>query len=194
MRFLFGALLATVSFAMSAQAQSNLVYACEYNLTTNRFGTIDLLSGNFTKISSIGSVLINDIAYCPTNGIVYGISNTTALVMFNKTNGTITRVAAFSVSGIESLAFRYSDGALFGATSSELYKNQSLQRDRHCRRNRLWHRLQPEHRGEDGAETSASRRTAISTSAIQAQTPTSIGSTPPTAPRRGWEKLSVIPT
>ena len=42
MRFLFGALLATVSFAMSAQAQSNLVYACEYNLTTNRFGTTEL--------------------------------------------------------------------------------------------------------------------------------------------------------
>ena len=121
MRFLFSALLAAVSSALPARAQSNLVYACEYNLTTNRFGTIDLLSGNFTKISSIGSVLINDIAYCPTNGTVYGISNTTALVMFNKTNGALTRVASFSVSGIESLAFRYSDGALFGATSSRLY-------------------------------------------------------------------------
>ena len=76
MRFLFSALLAAVSLAMPARAQSNLVYACEYNLTTNRFGTIDLLSGNFTKISSIGSVLINDIAYCPTNGTMYGISNT----------------------------------------------------------------------------------------------------------------------
>ncbi|HXR04762.1 MAG TPA: immunoglobulin domain-containing protein, partial [Verrucomicrobiae bacterium] len=33
----------------------------------------------------------------------------------------MSRVAAFSVSGIESLAFRPSDGALFGATSSKLY-------------------------------------------------------------------------
>src|SRR5208283_4425514 len=64
--------------------------------------------------------LINDIAYCPTNGTLYGISNTTALVMFNKTNGAITTIGTL-VSGIESLAFRPSDGALFGATSSKLY-------------------------------------------------------------------------
>ena len=73
------------SLAMSARAQSNVVYAVEYKQSTNRFGTIDLLSGNFTKISSIGSALINDIAYCPTNGTLYGISNTSALVSFNIT-------------------------------------------------------------------------------------------------------------
>ena len=121
MWFLFGALLAAGSLAMSAQAQSNVVYAVEYNQTTNRFGTIDLVSGNFARIASIGSMLINDIAYCPTNGTLYGISNTTALVTFNKTNGAVTRVGSLSVSGIESLAFRYKDGALFGATSSKLY-------------------------------------------------------------------------
>ncbi len=121
MWFLFGALLAAGGVPMSARAQSNVVYAVEYNQSTNRFGTIDLLSGNFTKIASFGSMLINDIAYCPTNGTLYGISNTTALVTFNKTNGAITRVGSLSVSGIESLAFRYSDGALFGATSSKLY-------------------------------------------------------------------------
>jgi hypothetical protein len=122
MWLLFGALLAAGSLAMSAQAQSNVVYAVEYNQSTNRFGTIDLLNGNFTRVSSIGTTMINDIAYCPTNGILYGISNTTALVTFNKTNGTITSVATFSVKGIQSLAFRYSDGALFGATHTNLYR------------------------------------------------------------------------
>ena len=39
---------------MSARAQSNVVYAVEYNQSTNRFGTIDLLNGNFNKISSFG--------------------------------------------------------------------------------------------------------------------------------------------
>ena len=122
MLFLVGALLAAGGLAMSARAQSNVVYAVEYNQSTNRFGTINLLNGTFTKISSIGTTLINDIAYCPTNGTLYGISNTTVLVTFNKTNGTIISVAAFSVKGIESLAFRYSDGVLFGATHTNLYR------------------------------------------------------------------------
>jgi len=121
MLILVGALLTAGSLAMSARAQSNVVYAVEYNQSTNRFGTIDLLNGNFTRISSIGKVLINDIAYCPTNGTLYGISNTTALVTFNKTNGTLTKVASLSVSGIQSLAFRPRDGTLFGATQSRLY-------------------------------------------------------------------------
>jgi hypothetical protein len=121
MLVLAGALLAAGSLAMSARAQSNVVYAVEYKQSTNRFGTIDLLNGNFTKISSFGAALINDIAYCPTNGTLYGISNTTTLVTFNKTNGALIRVASLSVSGIQSLAFRPSDGALFGATQSRLY-------------------------------------------------------------------------
>ena len=126
MWFLFGALLAVGSLAMSARAQSNLVYAVEFNQSYNRFGTIDLVTGNFTTISNIGTTLINDVAYCPTNGILYGILSTTALVTFDKTNGTIVQIAPFSVNGsaftgIESLAFRYSDGVLFGATQSGLY-------------------------------------------------------------------------
>src|ERR1700690_3478076 len=121
MMFLVGALLAAGSMAMPARAQNYLVYAVEYNQATNRFGTVDLLNGNFTTISSVGKTVINDIAYCPTNGTLYGISNTTALVTFNKTNGAVPAVANLSVSGIESLAFRPSDGALFGATSSKLY-------------------------------------------------------------------------
>jgi len=121
MLFLFSALLAAGGLAMSARAQSNVVYAVEYKQSTNRFGTINLLNGSFTKISSFGAALINDIAYCSTNGTLYGISNTTALVTFDKTNGTMTKVANLSVTTIESLAFRPSDGALFGATSSKLY-------------------------------------------------------------------------
>ena len=122
MLILVGAPLVAGSLAMSARAQSNIVvYAAEYNQSTNRFGTINLLNGTFTKISSFGSALINDIAYCPTNGMLYGISNTTALVTFNQTNGAITKVANLSTNTIESLAFRPRDGVLFGATSSKLY-------------------------------------------------------------------------
>ncbi|MGA2786593.1 MAG: MBG domain-containing protein, partial [Verrucomicrobiota bacterium] len=118
---LVGTLLATGGLAMSARAQSNVVYAVEYNQSTNRFGTINLLSGTFTKVASVGSATINDIAYCPTNGMLYGISNSSALVTFNKTNGTMTKVANLSVNSIESLAFRPKDGALFGATKNALY-------------------------------------------------------------------------
>src|SRR5579862_2129259 len=121
MLVILGALLVADSLAPSARAQSNVVYAAEYNQSTNHFGTINLLNGNFTRIASIGSVKINDIAYCPTNGVLYGISNSTALVTFNKTNGAITKVANLSVNSIESLAFRPSDGKLFGATQSKLY-------------------------------------------------------------------------
>jgi hypothetical protein len=42
MRFLFGALRATVSLTMSARAQSNLVFAREFDQSNNRFGLIDL--------------------------------------------------------------------------------------------------------------------------------------------------------
>ncbi len=121
MRFLFGALLAAGSLAMSARAQSNLVYACEYNLATNRFGKVDLLNGNFTLITNIGGTLVNDVAYCPTNGMLYGITNTTYLVTFNKTNGNITRVGSMGANTIESLAFRPGDGALFGASATKLF-------------------------------------------------------------------------
>jgi hypothetical protein len=125
MWFLLGTLLATVSLAMSARAQSNMqsnvVYACEFNQSPNRFGTINLSNAVFTLITNIGGTLINDLAYCPTNGVLYGILNSTTLVTFNETNGFMTSIANFSVSGIETLAFRYSDGSLFGATQSALY-------------------------------------------------------------------------
>ena len=120
MRFLFGALLATVSLAVSARAQSNVVFAVEFNQSNNRFGTIDLWNGNFTLITNIGGTLINDLAYCPTNGMLYGIVNSTTLVTFNKTTGAITNIGNFNAS-IQSLAFRYSDGVLFGATQTGLY-------------------------------------------------------------------------
>src|SRR5208282_2876034 len=85
------------SVVPSARAQSTLVYAAEYNQSTNRFGTIDLVSGSFSQIASLGKALINDIAYSPTNGSVYGISNSSVLVTFNKTNGAITPVSNLSV-------------------------------------------------------------------------------------------------
>ena len=114
-------LLLAIGLATASAQQSSTVYAVEYNQPTNRFGTIDLLNGNFTQIASMGKAKINDIAYCPTNGVLYGISNVSVLVTFNKTNGAITTVANLSVNNIQSLAFRPSDGKLFGATQSRLY-------------------------------------------------------------------------
>ena len=121
MSVIAGSLLVAEGLSTPARAQSTVVYAAEYNQSTNLFGTINLLNGNFVQISSFGKVLINDIAYCPTNGMVYGISNSTGLVTFNQTNGAITKIANLSTNTIESLAYRPKDGALFGASQSALY-------------------------------------------------------------------------
>ena len=189
MLILVGALLAAASLAMSARAQSNIVYAAEFNQSANRFGTINLLNGNFTQIASIGSTLINDIAYCPTNGMLYGISNTTALVTFNQTNGVVTTVANLSVSSIESLAFRPSDGVLFGCTQSKLYTINPA----NGTATSVGSFGSPPNLGTTG-QTSALHRTGIFTSVIRAQTPIFIGLTLRTARRRGWEKPSATPT
>ena len=109
--FLVGFLLAAGSLAMSARAQND-VYAVEF-LGSNRFGTINLMNGNFTEISSLSGTY-NDIAYAP-DGSLFGLYNNGAsLVTFDKTTGAVTPVAPLSVPGIESIAFRPSDGALFG--------------------------------------------------------------------------------
>jgi hypothetical protein len=114
-------ILAASCLAVSTRAQSNTVYAVEFNQSNNRFGTIDLLNGNFTLIANLGGTLYNDIAYCPTNGVLYGVQNFTDLVTFDKTTGAVTTIGTLSVSGIESIAFRPSDGVLFGATGNGLY-------------------------------------------------------------------------
>ncbi len=118
--FLAGSLLVAGSTAMSARAQSNVVYAVEFNTSNNRFGTINLMNGSFTEIASLGSTLYNDIAYAP-DGSLFGLANNgTSLVTFDPTSGAVNTVASLSLSGIESIAFRPSDGALFGATGSGL--------------------------------------------------------------------------
>jgi hypothetical protein len=99
------------SLTMSARAQND-VYAVEF-LGNNRFGTINLMNGTFTQISSLSGTY-NDIAYAP-DGSLFGLYNNGAsLVTFNNTNGAVTQVAPLSVPGIESIAFRPSDGVLFG--------------------------------------------------------------------------------
>ena len=111
MLFLFGTLLAAGSLVLSARAQND-VYAVEF-LGNNRFGTINLMNGTFTEISSLSGTY-NDIAYAP-DGSLFGLYNNGAsLVTFNNTNGVVTQVAPLSVPGIESIAFRPSDGVLFG--------------------------------------------------------------------------------
>lgn len=116
----FIASVAAAALASSAQAQSNVVFAVNNNQPTGSFGTINLSTGSFNQIATIGSSNINDIAYCPTNGILYGISNQTVLVKFNQTNGTITQVAPLS-QNVLSLVFRPADGALFAASATKLF-------------------------------------------------------------------------
>jgi len=113
MMFWIGTLLAAGSLAMSARAQNN-VYAVEFNTGTNGFGIINLMNGNFTEISDLGVAIYNDIAYAP-DGTLYGLYNNGAsLVTFDPTTGAVTPVGPLSVAGIESIAFRPSDGVLFG--------------------------------------------------------------------------------
>jgi len=120
MWFLVGTVLAAGSPAMSARAQSNVVYAVEFNTSNNRFGTINLMNGTFTEISSLGGTLYNDIAYAP-DGTLYGLANNGAsLVTFDSTSGAVTPVAPLSAPGIESIAYA-PDGTLFGAAPSGLY-------------------------------------------------------------------------
>jgi hypothetical protein len=103
--------LAAGGLVLSARAQND-VYAVEF-LGNNRFGTINLMNGTFTEISSLSGTY-NDIAYAP-DGSLFGLYNNGAsLVTFNNTNGVVTQVAPLSVPGIESIAFRPTDGVLFG--------------------------------------------------------------------------------
>ena len=174
---------------MSAQAQSNIVYAVEYNQSTNRFGTINLYNGSFTKISSFGNVMINDIAFCPTNEMLYGISNSLALVTFNKTNGAMTRVATISVTGIESLAFRPGDGALFGATQSKLYTINPANGTATL----IGSYGTPQNLGTTGQNIRFAQDGNLYVSNTST-TPIFIGSAPRAAPPRGWGKPSDFPT
>jgi hypothetical protein len=105
-------LCASVSFGQ-------LVYAVQFNQSTNLFGTISLLNGSFTRLGSEGSTLFNDIADAP-NGTLYGIVNSSSLVTLNTANGAVLSSVSFSVSGIESLAISMG-GTIYGATQSALY-------------------------------------------------------------------------
>jgi hypothetical protein len=119
MLFLVGTLLAAGSVAMSARAQND-VYAVEFNTGDNGFGIINLMNGDFTQISDLGSTLYNDIAYAP-DGTLFGIANNgSSLVTFDSTNGAVTTVASLEVPGLESIAYA-PDGTLFGAAQSGLY-------------------------------------------------------------------------
>jgi hypothetical protein len=111
MMLLVGTLL--IAGSLAARAQNN-VYAVEFNTGNNRFGIINLMNGSFTEIASLGSAIYNDIAYAP-NGALYGLYNNGAsLVTFDKDTGAVSPAASLSVAGIESIAFRPSDGTLFG--------------------------------------------------------------------------------
>jgi hypothetical protein len=108
------------SLALPVRAQND-VYAVEFNTGDNGFGIINLMNGDFTQISDLGSTLYNDIAYAP-DGTLYGLANNGAsLVTFDSTTGDVTPVASLGNSGIESIAFNPNNGVLFGASESGLY-------------------------------------------------------------------------
>jgi hypothetical protein len=114
---LFLALLIAVELGNSCADE---VFAAEFNQGNNRFGTINLNTGNFTQLGSYGGLILNDIAYAP-DGSLYGIENSTTLVTLNESSGAIIPVANFNVGGIETLAFNPNNGELFAATQSSLY-------------------------------------------------------------------------
>jgi hypothetical protein len=121
-------LLAAGCLVLSARAQDD-VYAAEFNQTDNLFGTLDLLTGNFTEISDLGGTIYNDIAYNPLNGTLYAIQGNCAnLVTIDPTTGDVTVIAPFSGtnlpaggSGIESIAVQPGTGVLFGCAQNGLY-------------------------------------------------------------------------
>jgi len=120
MMFWAGTLLVAGGLVMSARAQSNNVYAVEFNTGDNGFGIINLMNGTFTEIADLGSTLYNDIAYSP-DGTLYGIANNgDSLVTFDNTDGAVTTVASLNVPGLESIAFS-PGGTLYGAAQNGLY-------------------------------------------------------------------------
>ena len=114
----FCMMVGLVLFA-STSAFGQQVYAMEFNQANNLFGTINLLTGNFTQLGTEGSTLFNDVA-AATNGNLYGIINSTSLVTLNTANGTVLTTVNFNVGGIESLAIA-PGGTLYGASQSALY-------------------------------------------------------------------------
>jgi len=118
-RAVMGGTLAGLMLSVATPSWGQQVYAVEFNQSDNVFGTINLLTGNFTQLGDEGSTLFNDIAAAPV-GTLYGIENTASLVTLNTNTGAVLTSVPFSVAGIESLAFA-PDGTLYGATQGALY-------------------------------------------------------------------------
>ena len=112
-------LLTALTLSASIPVSGQTAYAMQFNQANNRFGTINLLTGNFTQLGTEGSTLFNDIAASP-NGNLYGIINSASLVTLNTNNGAVLTSVSFSAGGIESLAIA-SNGTLYGATQGALY-------------------------------------------------------------------------
>ena len=114
-------ILCVAGALMPLQAQDN-VYAVEFNQANNRFGILDLLSGNFTQVSTLGGTIYNDVAYNSANGTLFGIANNCSdLVTFNTASGEVNEVNPLNVPGIESLALQPGTGVLFGCAQNGLY-------------------------------------------------------------------------
>lgn len=94
-----------------------IVYGVTFN-TDGQAGFIDIATGAFTVVGTVGSSnFINDVAFAP-NGTLYAISNTDELVTINIWNGAVT--AVMPVPGLETLVFTPS-GVLYAASQSALY-------------------------------------------------------------------------
>jgi WD40 repeat protein len=86
--------------------------------TDGQAGFIDIATGSFAVVGTVGSSnFINDVAFAP-NGTLYAISNTDELVTIDIWNGAVT--AVMPVPGLETLVFSPS-GILYAASQSALY-------------------------------------------------------------------------
>jgi len=113
------AILTVLRLSAGSTAFGQQAFAMQFNQSNNQFGTINLLTGGFTALGSVGGTLFNDIAAAP-DGTLYGIINLTSLVTLNTNTGAIMSSVNFNVWGIESLAIA-PDGTLYGATQGALY-------------------------------------------------------------------------
>ncbi len=114
MMFWASTLLVASGLVMSARAQNN-VYAVEFNTGNNRFGIINLMNGSFTEIS----VWADDLqrhCLCARWNLVWTLQQRRLSGDVRQNNRRRYSRRKLNVPGIESIAFRPSDGTLFGWT------------------------------------------------------------------------------
>jgi len=109
--------LAGCLFAPGLVRATPIVFGVQFT-TNGEAGTVDVATGSFTIVGSVGPHQINDVAYSP-GGAIYAIADEDELVTINPATGALT--AVMPVPGFETLVFRPSNGTLFAATTGALF-------------------------------------------------------------------------